>query len=196
MRETARGNYTMKLKFATLFCLMLLPGCMKSCGSERSRLQPEAVVEKYLQVSLNMNDVGQREVLLDLTTGNLHDVIRQAPDELLQNAFIKKHFQLEKYSIVERRDRTPRETEVTFLLEYLNLGASGTVHTETAPRIKTENTVSVVKEKGAWLISDVIGKKTAIDFQFEELIAPSKPGSSPRDTQEQDPSAGSPAPTP
>lgn len=135
-------------------------------------MTPEQVVEAYLQASLNMKDVSQRDVLLDLTTGNLHDVIRQAPDELVRNAFIEKNYQLEKYSVVERRDRTPRETEVTFLLEYLNLGPNRDVKAGDAPRVKTENTVVVLKEKGLWVISDVLGKKTSIDFQFEEVISP------------------------
>ncbi len=41
----------------------------------------------------------------------------------------------------------------------------------------TENSVSVVKENGVWLIRDVLGNKTSIDFPVsEESRITAKPG--------------------
>jgi hypothetical protein len=131
-------------------------------------MTPEQVVEAYLDTSLNMTSIKQKELLLNLTTGNLNSAISASSDEVIEKAFINKNYQLDRYSIVERRDRTPRETEIVFELVYRNLGDKREVAPDSAPKITTENTVSVVKEKGLWLIRDVIGKKTEIDFPMKD----------------------------
>lgn len=151
--------------FLTL-SLVVLTSCTKSCGSSRSSLTPEQVVEAYLNISLNMKDIAQKQELLTLTTDNLRDAIVQADDEMINNAFVKKNYRLKTYSVVERRDRTPRETEITFTISYNDLGDDAARKEEDAALVTTENTVSVVKQEGIWLIRDVLGKKTSIDFPF------------------------------
>ena len=48
---------------------------------------------------------------------------------------------------------------------------------ENAPKVTTENTVGVVRENGYWLIRDVLGNKTAIDFPVApESRIEAKPG--------------------
>ena len=150
------------------FCLIFLAGCSKMCGTSRVDMSPEQVVEAYLDTSLNMTDIKEKQRLLSLTSGNLQNAIASAPNEIIEQAFINKHYHLERYSVVERRDRTPRETEITFELVYRNLGDKRATAPEDSPQITTENTVSVVKEKGMWRIRDVVGKKTAIDFPVRE----------------------------
>ncbi len=152
-----------------LSCLFLI-GCTKMCGQGREDLTPEQVVQLYLDISLNMTKVEQKQDLMLLTTGNLKNALVQAPDDIITKAFIKQNYQLERYSVIERRDRTPRETEITFSLVYLNLGPDKKVKPTDAPRTTTENTLSVVREGGAWYIRDVLGKKTSIDFLLEEQI--------------------------
>lgn len=158
----------MKTKGLMLASLLFLVGCSQMCSPSRQDMTPEEVVQRYLDYSLNMTDVSQREYLVNLTTGSLRDALEQASEETLQNAFINQNFHLEGYSVVERRDRTPRETEITFLLTYRNLGPERALKPEEAPQISTENTVAVVKYKGAWAIRDVIGKTTTIDFPIEQ----------------------------
>ncbi len=148
---------------------------------------PEEVVQAYLDISLNMNQLEQKSELLKLTTGNLKSAIEQASDETISKAFIKQNFKLEQYSVVERRDRTPRETEITFLLKYKNLGPNKENKPEDAPQVTTENTLSVVRQDGAWYIRDVLGKKTSIDFALGDEIKPA-PGGTP------DPATETPAP--
>ncbi len=157
-----------KIKLLLLANLLFLAGCSQMCSPNRKDMTPEEVVQRYLDISLNMTDIGEREYLINLTTGTLRDALEQATDETLQNAFINQNFHLEGYSVVERRDRTPRETEITFLLTYRNLGPERQLKPEEAPQISTENTVAVVKYKGAWAIRDVIGKTTTIDFPIEQ----------------------------
>lgn len=165
--------------------LLALTGCTKSCGSSRRDMTPEQVVEAYLNISLNMKDVGQKEDLLALTTDNLRDAIVQASDDTLKNAFINKNYRLKNYSVVERRDRTPRETEVTFSISYNDLGDNPELKEEDAALVTTENTVSVAKQNGIWLIRDVLGKKTTIDFPFSQAdeIKPAPGGSDPTPVQ-------------
>lgn len=173
-----------KIRLVSLFSFLLLMGCTKMCSSGREAMTPEEVVQAYLDISLNMTEIGQKQELLKLTTGNLKSALEGASDELVTSAFIKQDFKLDRYSVVERRDRTPRETEITFYLSYRNLGADKSMPLENAPQTTTENTVSVVKRDGAWSISDVLGKKTSIDFILGDEIKPLAGGSDPGPAEE------------
>lgn len=160
----------MRRVLSPLLAFLFLVGCSKMCKSSRDDMTPEQVVQTYLNISLNMTKVEEKKELLKLTTGDLKAALEQASDEVVTNAFLKQNYKLEAYSVVERRDRTPRETEVTFLLRYKNLGPNKSIPVDQAPEVKTENTLSVIKHDGAWYIRDVIGKKTTIDFALEEEI--------------------------
>jgi hypothetical protein len=161
-----------------MLSVIFLFSCSKMCTGGREGMSPEEVVQAYLDISLNMDKLEQRKELVKLTTGNLKSAIEQASDETISKAFIKQNFKLEKYAVVERRDRTPRETEITFLLSYKNLGPDKETKPEDAPQITTENTLSVVRTEGAWYIRDVLGKKTSIDFALGDEIKPA-PGGTP-----------------
>ena len=150
--------------------LFAIPGCAKFCGANRSEQSPEQVVEGYLDVALNMTDVNQRDKLLQFTTGNLKQAIASVSDETIRRAYIDRKYEILSYAVIERRDRTPRETEITFQLSYKDLGEGATAKAKgaDAPKVVTENTVSVVKEREAWSIRDVIGQKTSIDFPVSQ----------------------------
>jgi hypothetical protein len=182
-----------KTRLVSLFSFLLLIGCTKMCSSGREAMTPEEVVQAYLDISLNMTELGQKKELLKLTTGNLKNALESASDDVVSSAFIKQNYKLDRYSVVERRDRTPRETEITFYLSYRNLGPDKSLKLENAPQTTTENTVSVVKRDGAWYIQDVLGKKTSIDFILGDEIKPAAGGSDPGPTEEPAPTA-TPAP--
>lgn len=173
-----------KLWFATL----IVTGCTSMCGINRSSMTPEQVVEAYLDVALNLKDVGERDLLLDYTTGNLKAAIESAPPETIQMAYVDRRYKILNYSVVERRDRTPRETEISFQLTYNDMGLDEKQPADDAPKVTTENTVSVIKENGLWLISDVLGNKTSIDFPVsEESRITALPGSGSTEPEDQDP---------
>ena len=147
--------------------LVMVTGCTKMCSSGRSNMSPEQVVEGYLDKALNMKEVSERDQLADYTTGNLKAAIESASSETIKAAYIDRSYKLENYSVIERRDRTPRETEITFRLTYRDLVPATKSETE-APSVTTENTVVLIKESGAWLIRDVVGNKTSVDFPVSE----------------------------
>jgi hypothetical protein len=154
-------------------CFLVLTCCNRMCADARDDMTPEQVVEAYLDISLNMSDPNEKDSLLDLTTGILRSSINSASAETIIKAFVNRNYKLKTYSVMERRDRTPRETEITFLLVYRDLGENPEAKEENAPEISTENTVAVIKEKGTWYIRDVIGKRTTIDFPTTvEVIKP------------------------
>ena len=105
--------------------VILLTGCTSMCGVKRASMSPEQVVEAYLQVALNMKDVSERDHLMEFTTGNLKHAIESASPETIKTAYVDRRYNLLNYSVVERRDRTPRETEITFQLTYNDLGVNG-----------------------------------------------------------------------
>jgi hypothetical protein len=146
---------------------LFITGCTSMCGVNRRSMTPEQVVEAYLDVALNMNDVSQRDLLLEYTTGNLKTAIESAAPETIKTAYVDRKYKILNYSVVERRDRTPRETEISFQLTYNDLGLEGKADAD-SPKVTTENTVSVVKENGVWLVRDVLGNKTSIDFPVSE----------------------------
>lgn len=154
---------------------LFLTSCTTMCGVNRAEMSAEQVVEAYLDVALNMQSIDQRDQLLELTTGTLSAAIAGASDDSIQKAYVDRKYNLKKYSLIERRDRTPRETEITYELTYNEL--SGETDVNSAPVVTTENTVAVVKEKGSWFIRDVLGNRTSIEFPVTELNTISvKPG--------------------
>ncbi len=94
---------------------------------------------------------------------------------MIRRSYLEKNYLLERYTVVERKDRTPRETEITFELAYKDLG-SKTGSPENGVSITTENTVSVVRNEGRWLIQDVLNKKSSFDFPLSQaaVITPGK----------------------
>ena len=165
-----------KLYAKLIFTFLFLAGCTGMCDKNRKDLTPEEVVQAYLDISLNMTSLEDKARLLNLTTGNLKNSIEQATDETIRNAYINRRYHLEAYSVVERRDRTPRETEITFVLTYRDLGNSPEAKPAESAQVTTENTVSVVRLKGAWAIRDVLGKNTSIDFPTQQgAVVEAKP---------------------
>ena len=151
------------LKRSTLILSILIAtSCTRFCGARLSDLPPEKIVESYLNVSLNLKSTKDKQNLLELTTGKLNESIAAASEETLRLAFVERKYEVISYVVVERKDRTPRETEITFRLKYKDLSANA--NPAEAPVVTTENTVSVIREKGVWLLRDVIGAKTNLDF--------------------------------
>ena len=158
----------MNFPWKLIILSVVITGCTSMCGGgNRKNLTPEQVVESYLDVALNMKNVDERSKLLQYTTGNLKSVLEGASEATIKTAYVDRRYNLLNYSVVERRDRTPRETEISFQLTYNDLGTDSQNTTDLA-KITTENTVSVVREKGVWYIRDVLGHKTSIDFPLSE----------------------------
>lgn len=158
---------------------LALTGCTKGCGTNRATMPPEKVVESYLNIALNMRSVSERDDLVQYTTGRLKEAISSATEETIRAAYVQRHYELESYAVIERRDRTPREAEITFRLKYKDLGVgdSRPTNASEAPTVQTENTVALIREKSVWYIRDVIGAKTTIDFPVSaESQITAKPG--------------------
>ena len=174
-KKYRRGFRTLA-RLATL-CL-LLAGCAKFCGQSHKDMTPEQVVEAYLNIAFNMEVPSERTRLASLTAGKLRQAIDTAPEEIIKAAYVDRRYTLKSYSVIERRDRTPRETEITFRLVYSDLGSTTSpVAADAAALVTTDNTVNVIREKGIWYIQDVVGSKTAIDFPLSaEGRIEAKPG--------------------
>lgn len=160
-------------KYIWPILLIMITGCTRWCGENHADLEPEEVVEAYVETVFNITNIDQRDALMQFTTGELKDAIAGANEETFTRAYIKPNIKLTSYSLIERRDRTPRETEITFRLVYDKQGKENDGDTEAT--ITAQNTVSVIREKGLWLIRDLVGAKQSIVFPFSEA-ATIKPG--------------------
>ena len=123
----------------------------------------EQVVEAYLNVALNMEKIEQKALLLDYATGTLKDAIAGASDETIRKAYLERRYTLKRFAIISRKDKTPRESEITYLLTYNEL-PEGVRDESKAVTITTENTVELVRENSLWYIRNVIGSATSFDF--------------------------------
>jgi hypothetical protein len=162
--------------FRIFILLLSLTACQKMCSKSQEDMSPEEVVEAYLGIALNMEKVEQKYALMEFTTGNLMAAIAGASDETIKKAYIERRYKIERYSLVERKDITPRETQVTFQLSYKEFAEGHPGDEDAAVQVTTENAVVLMKEKSKWLIRDVIGHKTSFDFPVSELskITPGK----------------------
>lgn len=146
-----------------LLLAMVMTACFAWCEPSRESMTAVQVLEKYVEVSTSLTDVEQREVLLAYTGGALRATLEGATDEAIIDAFIERKFELDSFSIVTRRDRTPREVEIKFRISYYDRKdiASG----DEPPLVATTNTVTLFKENNMWSITDVIGSEdTEIHF--------------------------------
>ncbi len=140
-----------------------MTGCFTWCKPKREAMSAVQVLEGYIEVSTSMTDLEQREVLLEYTGGALRAALEGATQEEITNAFIKRKFELDSFSIVTRRDRTPREVEITFRISYYD--RQDIAPGDEPPLVATTNTVTLLKEDNMWSITDVIGSKdTEINF--------------------------------
>ncbi|MDD9952465.1 MAG: hypothetical protein OXT67_12965 [Zetaproteobacteria bacterium] len=153
--------------FGWLLVCVSLSACTKYCSKSPGDYSPEEVVEHYLELALNVTRVEQKAEMMEWTSGDLASALAQATDETFKGAYIDRKYDVQRFSIVRRADQTPRETEITYLLVYKDLGKGG-VAVEEATLVEVENTVSLMKSKGRWLIDEVVGSKTTFDFAVTE----------------------------
>ena len=120
-------------------------------------MSAEEVVQAYLDTAFNMEKVEQKKDLMAYTIGPLKDAIAGATDETIKTAYIDKRYKLQRFALVDRRDRTPHETEITFQLSYKELpeGVS-----DEAQAVQ----IVAVKDNGVWFIREVVGNRTSFDF--------------------------------
>lgn len=148
--------------------VFIFAGCTNMCTPRHKDMTAEEVVEKYLDIAFNIQYVDQVKALISLTSGNLKESLEEADAQTVQRVFIDKKYALKRFSITQRRDRTPREVEITYELAYNELNEGSASDAD----VLTEKTLSLVKKDGAWYVADVIGGKTAIDFQIGAEIKP------------------------
>ena len=165
------------IKLGGIYLAMFLftTACTNMCSKGHMDMSPEDVVEAYLDIAFGMTDVSQRIDLARYTTGLLRSEILSVKDEVIRKAYIDRKYKLLSYAVVERQDRTPKEVEVTFQLSFKVLGDAGNLTPEAkAPTMNNENTVRVIKVNQKWMIDEVLGKKTTIDFPVnpEDVITP------------------------
>ncbi len=152
------------MNFAKLLLLaMVMTACFAWCKPERESMTAVQVLEKYVEVSTSMTDIEQREALLDYTGGALRAALEGATDEQITNGFIERKFDLDSFAVVSRRDRTPREVEITFRISYYD--RKDIAPDDEPPLVATTNTVTLFKESNIWSITDVTSSEdTEIHF--------------------------------
>lgn len=149
---------------------ILIAGCNRGCSKSHNDMTPEEVVEAYLDTSLNIRSLDEKDNILQYTTGALRKSIAQATDDDFRTSYINRKILLDAYAVVQSKKRTLRETEITYELRFRNLLEQGPdgklvdIKPEEAAVITSENTVSVVREDRLWLIKDVLGNQTSMEF--------------------------------
>jgi hypothetical protein len=165
------------MKHVLFFGLLLaIAGCNRGCSKSHNDMTPEEVVEAYLDASLNAQSLADKDNILQYTTGALRRSIAQATDEAFTKSYIDRDIKLEAYAVVQSKKRTLRETEITYELRFKNLlepndkNEMVKIKESEAALINSENTVSVVREDRLWMIRDVLGNTTSMEFPLNDAF--------------------------
>ena len=142
-------------------------GCTKMCTQTRESMSPKDVVEAYLRTAFNIQELKQKELILQYVTGDLKNAISGASDDTIMEAYVKPRYVLKNMYIIEQDNKTPRETEVSYQLQYQENPENQKI--SEASTITTENRVSLIKENGRWYIQGVISKETSIEFPLLKI---------------------------
>ena len=127
---------------------------MNRCEPDREDMSALEVLERYIEMSTSIDDVSQREILLSLTSGALRAALEGATDEAIKEAYIDRKIELDNYSVISERKRTPREVEITFQISYFD---RSNMEEGDPPLVSAKNTVKIFKENEIWSVVDVIG---------------------------------------
>lgn len=194
-----RMNRILNPRFARMValgvCLAFALQCQRGCSRSRADLAPEDVLREYLDVAFNMQSVSDKAKLMAFTSGPLEESIASSSDEEIRKAYVQKRYKLERYSLVEKRERTPRETEIVFEVVYKNLASEGPgdqLKETEIPTVKSETTVLLVKKRKSWYLYDVLNKKTTFDFPTS--VAGTEVKARPLDERTGDPEEEAPPP--
>lgn len=147
---------------------LLVTGCAQMCEPEHEKMRAEEVLESYLDAAFNMEDLSERDVLLKYTSGKLQGAIAGASDETLKEAYIDREYHLHAYELLQREDLTPRETKLTYRLDYQELDQNEDL--KNIPFVSTTNVVLMMRSEGKWLIHDILENTTTIDFPLESKL--------------------------
>lgn len=158
--------------FLTVF---ILTGCVRSCNPpSRGEMTPKQVLEAYLEAAFNIEDVDQREILLQFVTGPLKASLSSATDETIEDLYISPRYYLKNLYVAEAEYHTPSECEVRYNLSYREeLGPKEQDQGLRELVIKAESAVSLKKEEGVWYIEGVLNKKAKINFPVFHIKAKS-----------------------
>jgi hypothetical protein len=150
------------------FCLVLgLVACDARCSKPQSKMTAEEVLESYLYIALNMENLEQRQDLQRLTSGALKAAIAGATDETMYDAYIRPQYKIESYSVVQTNDISETEKEITYQLNYKEVRD----HDAHAMAVRTKNTVKMIHEDGKWFVDDVKGVTSHLDFPITRGIS-------------------------
>lgn len=151
---------------APIRCILLflaVSACTPMCQKRHEDMSSEEVLKKYLDIAFNMNNLNQKDELLNYTTGELKSALAGADSETIKAAYLDKKFQLLSFAIVQREDFTPRESKITYLLKFRETTTNPPDFSQ-APLITNENTVTMIREDNKWLINQVVGSESTFDF--------------------------------
>ena len=146
------------------------------CGKSHKDMEAGQVVEAYLQEAFNIRSVDDVEKLMVYTSGNLRQALEEADANTIDKVFVRKRYEVKRFSFLEQKHLTPREREITYELEYQELSEEG----KGPAHYTIENSLNLIRKDGAWYITDVIGGQTTIDFIVADEVTRSGvvPGSS------------------
>ena len=153
-------------KWRIWLLLVAMTACTKTCSKSHEDMDPEEVLEAYLELSFNISDASQKEQLMSYTTGVLKEALAGTTDSVFLEAFRPR--QLQSFWIEQVDEITPRLFTIKFGVIYTNteVGKTKMVSAEirNSTTITLERIASNDKKTAAWYISEVSGAKTSINF--------------------------------
>ena len=150
---------------AIMFFSLLILSCeMGSCGRQ-SNIAPEDQLHKYVEVVMNAEDMSAKELMSDLTTGDIKRFLETANEEAFTEAYLDTNYELRLFEIKERKEH-PEKNEVTleYILKYKRWNPKKNEDKKNNPIVEVRSRAILNFEQGMWLISNVLPLETNLDW--------------------------------
>jgi hypothetical protein len=142
----------------------VLVGCTKGPKADT----PEGALEKYVTAAFDAKSIGDRQKLIELSTGDALVYIERMSDDEFKKHFIDSKLRFVSMKAKDRRVENTGDVSLVYELEYKEGDpASTTVHTNKKIAYLTQD-----KEKNEWKIKATKNLKSFVERKDDLVVPP------------------------
>jgi hypothetical protein len=140
---------------------LVLAACTRDPKNEND---PKQRLTDYISTSFSIHDTGDRVKLENFLTGGAKNRLVAWSEDQFREAFVENKRDFVKLAIREVKPVTPKRTDITYELTYLDQGKGPDA------RVTTKRMCEMTLEDGKWFIRDVKNIKELIEYKNEVSI--------------------------
>lgn len=135
--------------------VLFLTSCTRTAEGPKGS---EEVLSAYISRTFNVEQVTDRNLLLELTTDRLREALAALSDEAFKKRYLGVERRFLKLRILNQQTISEEEHQITFELAFMEKqkGYEAKI---------TQKQLAILKQKsGTWLISEVRGMKELVEY--------------------------------